>query len=213
MSFMPPGCRDSRGTAGEKTIPILAITDDMSPSGMVDSIARPDGNTTGVSIFAAELDGKRQDILIQGCPASPHDGHCRFQRDRLIAASGIAGRGARTRRRAFNSFDRRALRRSRRASTRRRRRLLEALNILSSPSSMPIARLSCDASRRCECRPSLIFRKKRRRAVLSLTAHVSSNLSRALGPANRQAPARREACRSADRAADRVRVGDGPRNR
>jgi putative tryptophan/tyrosine transport system substrate-binding protein len=51
-----------------KTIPILAVTDDMVGSGLVNSMARPDGNTTGVSILAAELDGKRQEILIQAVP-------------------------------------------------------------------------------------------------------------------------------------------------
>jgi len=51
-----------------KTIPILAITDDMVRSGLVNSMARPDGNITGVSILAAELDGKRQEILIQAVP-------------------------------------------------------------------------------------------------------------------------------------------------
>jgi putative ABC transport system substrate-binding protein len=50
------------------TIPILAITDDMVASGLVSSLAKPGGNTTGVSIFASELDGKRQDILIEAVP-------------------------------------------------------------------------------------------------------------------------------------------------
>ena len=51
-----------------KTIPILGITDDMVGSGLVNSLARPGGNTTGVSIFATELDGKRQEILIEAVP-------------------------------------------------------------------------------------------------------------------------------------------------
>jgi putative tryptophan/tyrosine transport system substrate-binding protein len=34
----------------------------------VTSLARPDGNTTGVSILAFESDGKRQDILIEAVP-------------------------------------------------------------------------------------------------------------------------------------------------
>jgi putative tryptophan/tyrosine transport system substrate-binding protein len=51
-----------------KTIPILAITDDMLGAGLVNSLARPNGNTTGVSILATELDGKRQDILIEAVP-------------------------------------------------------------------------------------------------------------------------------------------------
>jgi putative ABC transport system substrate-binding protein len=51
-----------------KTIPILAITDDMVGSGLVHSLVKPDGNTTGVSILATELDGKRQEILIEAVP-------------------------------------------------------------------------------------------------------------------------------------------------
>src|SRR4029077_19260492 len=34
----------------------------------VTSLARPDGNTTGVSILGDESDGKRQDILIEAVP-------------------------------------------------------------------------------------------------------------------------------------------------
>ena len=48
-----------------KTIPIIAVTDDMVGEGLVDSLVRPSGNTTGVSILATELDGKRQEILIE----------------------------------------------------------------------------------------------------------------------------------------------------
>jgi putative tryptophan/tyrosine transport system substrate-binding protein len=34
----------------------------------VNSLARPGGNTTGISILATELDGKRQEILIEAVP-------------------------------------------------------------------------------------------------------------------------------------------------
>src|SRR5262249_17249142 len=51
-----------------KTIPILAMSDDMVGAGLVDSMARPNGNTTGVSILAATLDLKRQEVLIQALP-------------------------------------------------------------------------------------------------------------------------------------------------
>jgi putative tryptophan/tyrosine transport system substrate-binding protein len=50
-----------------KTIPIVAVTD-MLGSGLVTSLARPDSNTTGVSILGVESDGKRQDILIEAVP-------------------------------------------------------------------------------------------------------------------------------------------------
>jgi putative tryptophan/tyrosine transport system substrate-binding protein len=51
-----------------KTIPIVAITDDMLGSGLVNSLARPDGNLTGVNILGREGNGKRQDILIEAVP-------------------------------------------------------------------------------------------------------------------------------------------------
>jgi putative ABC transport system substrate-binding protein len=40
----------------------------MLGEGLVNSLARPNGNTTGVSILASELDGKRQEILIEAVP-------------------------------------------------------------------------------------------------------------------------------------------------
>jgi len=51
-----------------KAVPILAFTDDLLGSGFVSSLAKPGGNTTGVSLMATELDGKRQDILIEAVP-------------------------------------------------------------------------------------------------------------------------------------------------
>jgi putative ABC transport system substrate-binding protein len=51
-----------------KTIPIVALTDDMLLSGFVNSVARPEGNITGVNILGSEGDGKRQDILIEVLP-------------------------------------------------------------------------------------------------------------------------------------------------
>jgi ABC-type uncharacterized transport system substrate-binding protein len=50
------------------TIPIHAGAEDMVGSGLVDSLARPGGNTTGVSVLGTELNGKRQDILIEAVP-------------------------------------------------------------------------------------------------------------------------------------------------
>src|SRR5499425_3632916 len=49
-------------------IPILALTDDMVGQGFVRSLAKPGGNTTGVTLLASELDGKRQEILIEAVP-------------------------------------------------------------------------------------------------------------------------------------------------
>jgi ABC-type uncharacterized transport system substrate-binding protein len=48
-----------------KTIPILAIVSDMVWEGLVSSLARPDGNTTGVNIQSVEAEAKRLEILIE----------------------------------------------------------------------------------------------------------------------------------------------------
>ena len=55
-----------------RTIPILAIADDLVLSGLVTSLAHPGGNTTGVSILATELDGKRLELLTELIPAAHH---------------------------------------------------------------------------------------------------------------------------------------------
>ena len=54
--------------AATKTIPILAASDDMVGDGLVPSMRRPGGNTTGVSLLAPELDGKRQDLIMEAVP-------------------------------------------------------------------------------------------------------------------------------------------------
>jgi ABC-type uncharacterized transport system substrate-binding protein len=51
-----------------RTIPLIAMTEDMVRAGLVASLARPGGNTTGISLLSPELDGKRQDILIEAVP-------------------------------------------------------------------------------------------------------------------------------------------------
>jgi len=55
-----------------RTIPILAIAYDLLGSKLVSSLARPHGNTTGISIVATELDGKRQEILMELVPGVQH---------------------------------------------------------------------------------------------------------------------------------------------
>jgi putative tryptophan/tyrosine transport system substrate-binding protein len=55
-----------------RTIPILAIAYDLLGSKLVASLARPDSNTTGISIVATELDGKRQEILMEVVPGVRH---------------------------------------------------------------------------------------------------------------------------------------------
>src|SRR5215475_3509868 len=51
-----------------QTVPIVVITEDVVAAGFAASLARPGGNVTGVSLMSTDLDGKRQDILIEAVP-------------------------------------------------------------------------------------------------------------------------------------------------
>ena len=66
VAFGDPATRAAqRATAA---IPIVAMTDDMVGSGLAATLARPGGNTTGVSILASELDVKRLEVLHEFVP-------------------------------------------------------------------------------------------------------------------------------------------------
>jgi len=53
-----------------RSIPIVAMADDLVASELIASLARPGGNTTGISILATELDAKKLEILKQIIPAA-----------------------------------------------------------------------------------------------------------------------------------------------
>ena len=51
-------------------IPIVALADDLLGSKLVASMPRPEGNTTGVAIFALQLDAKRLELLHEALPSA-----------------------------------------------------------------------------------------------------------------------------------------------
>ena len=51
-------------------IPIVVLADDLLGSGLVASMPRPEGNTTGVAIFAFQLDVKRLELLHEALPGA-----------------------------------------------------------------------------------------------------------------------------------------------
>ena len=53
-----------------QTIPLVVMTEDMVAAGFAASLARPGGNITGMSLMSPDLDGKRQDILIEAAPGA-----------------------------------------------------------------------------------------------------------------------------------------------
>jgi putative ABC transport system substrate-binding protein len=50
------------------TIPIVAISDDIIGAGLVASLSRPEGNTTGLTIMSPELSAKRLEVLQEMVP-------------------------------------------------------------------------------------------------------------------------------------------------
>ncbi|UPK23712.1 ABC transporter substrate-binding protein [Bradyrhizobium sp. 195] len=61
------------GRAAQKAtqrIPIVVIADDLLGSKLVASMPHPEGNTTGVAIFAFQLDAKRLELLHEALPGS-----------------------------------------------------------------------------------------------------------------------------------------------
>jgi putative ABC transport system substrate-binding protein len=53
-----------------RTIPLVGVTEDMVGAGLVESLARPGGNITGISVLSPDLDGKRQEILMEAVPGA-----------------------------------------------------------------------------------------------------------------------------------------------
>jgi putative ABC transport system substrate-binding protein len=52
------------------SVPVVTLSPDLVAAGFVRSLARPGGNITGVSPFAPELNGKRQEILMEAVPGA-----------------------------------------------------------------------------------------------------------------------------------------------
>jgi hypothetical protein len=70
--FIPGFVLAKAAQMATKTIPIVAMSEDMVAEGLVSSLARPDGNTTGISLISPDLDGKRCDLLLEALPGLRH---------------------------------------------------------------------------------------------------------------------------------------------
>jgi putative tryptophan/tyrosine transport system substrate-binding protein len=60
--------------AATKTLPIVCVGEDLVDSGLAASLARPGSNTTGVSIFATEIDAKKIEVLNELLPGAKRFG-------------------------------------------------------------------------------------------------------------------------------------------
>jgi putative tryptophan/tyrosine transport system substrate-binding protein len=70
--FMVAGPEAARASQkATQHIPIVALADDLLESKLVSSMSHPDGNTTGVAMFAFQLDVKRLELLHEALPGAP----------------------------------------------------------------------------------------------------------------------------------------------
>jgi putative ABC transport system substrate-binding protein len=68
-----PGLLSAKAAqAATGTIPILSMSEDMIAEGVTSSLARPNRNTTGVSLISPDLDGKRGELLLEAIPGLRH---------------------------------------------------------------------------------------------------------------------------------------------
>lgn len=68
VAYGPPAVRAAHSAT--QTIPIVASANDLVASGFIESMARPGGNITGVSMLISELDAKRLEVLKQILPSA-----------------------------------------------------------------------------------------------------------------------------------------------
>jgi putative tryptophan/tyrosine transport system substrate-binding protein len=69
--FMVAGTEAARALQkATQHIPIVALADDLLESKLVSSMPHPDGNTTGVAMFAFQLDIKRLELLHKALPGA-----------------------------------------------------------------------------------------------------------------------------------------------
>ena len=81
-----------------KTIPIVMVGAGIDPvdAGLIDSLARPGGNVTGLTNLARELGGKRLELLKDAVPKLPVSRFSTIRpvRDVLEVKEDLPGRGA-----------------------------------------------------------------------------------------------------------------------
>lgn len=70
--FTPGFATAKAAQTATKTIPILTMSEDLLAEGLASSLARPDHNTTGISLLSPDLDGKRGELLLEAIPGLRH---------------------------------------------------------------------------------------------------------------------------------------------
>ena len=76
------------------TIPIVAVGDDVIGSGLIASLSRPGGNTTGFTILSPELSAKRLELLQEIVPGMSRVAALWDPHDRPIAGDDVGERSS-----------------------------------------------------------------------------------------------------------------------
>jgi putative ABC transport system substrate-binding protein len=194
-----------------QSIPIIVMDRRYGCRWICHLIGRPGGNATGISLMSPDLDGKRQDVLIEAVPGA-----------RRIAALADSNVASLEHLKALEASARKhgkelVIVRAASASdlapaiSEAGKQAQAALNVLSSPMLHLNRGSSLRGRRRRDCRRFISGRKQRKKAVCSLMVRASSIFSGS-ALACRQGAARRQAQRVADRAANQVQARDQSEN-
>ena len=147
------------------SIPILALTDDMVGQGFVRSLGQPGGNITGVTLLASELDGKRQEILIEAVPGVRRIAALVDSNTTTPSRLRTLEEAARARGVELRSIRSRGARKSQAPSMRQRPRMPERSTCWHHRFSSTAALLFLAVLRRCACPPCTNGQKWQRRAA------------------------------------------------
>ena len=149
------------------SVPVMVMTEDLIAAGFAASMARPGGNMTGISLMSTDLDGKRQEILMEAVPgarriAALADSNVASLKHLQILADTLRARGIELLIvRAAKPEDIVPVLDDAKAHG------AAAINVLSSPMLFQNAALSSTVWRHCDCRPSTSGPKQQKKEACS----------------------------------------------
>jgi hypothetical protein len=193
-----------------KTIPIVGNGADLLGSGLVQSLAKPTGNFTGVNFLANELNGKRQEILTEAAPAARHvavlaDVNSSSPKDLQALEELAHARG--------HQFSAQRVRRWRGQSRRQRIPGPKRSTCWPRRCFLTLATSLCRASRRCGFPRSTNGQKSAMKADCSPMARASRRSTGTSWPGRSSRSCAAQSLKTFRRAADQIRVGRQPENR
>ena len=185
----------------------------MVGEGVVKSLARPNGNTTGISILATELDGKRQDLLIEAVPGIRRMAALADSSTLTEAKARALQEAARAHNVELSIYRITRGEEIAAAIDKAQASGATALNVFASPMLDGNGQLIMERVAALRLPAMYQWPEMGRGRWLCRLRPTPRSVGRPYCPICGEPFARHEACRSADRAADQVRAGDQPQDR